>query len=78
MTGEPGAASKAAALERAMKERQQQDPTTWERIKRLFSTSGTDWADNANAMLPQDVSGRKAVLTRRKRDAALDELNRSE
>jgi hypothetical protein len=68
-------ASKAAALERAMKDR---DPSTWDRVKRLFGRGGTEWADNANALLPGAVSGRDAVQKRRKRDAMLDDLNRSE
>jgi hypothetical protein len=71
--------SKADALERAMQpEQPEKEKTLWERLKALVSTSGTEWADNANALMPDEVSGRKAVVKRRKRDEMLDELNRSE
>ena len=68
--------SKADALEKAMQP--QPEPSLWDRLKALVSTSGTEWADNANALMPDEVSGRKAVVKRRKRDEMLDELNRSE
>ena len=68
--------SKADALEKAMQP--QKEPSTWDRLKALVGASGTEWADNANALMPDEVSGRKAVVRRRKRDDMLDELNRSE
>jgi hypothetical protein len=73
---------KATALEREMKRRQAnqqpQDPSTWERIKRLFGKDeGQAWADNANALLPESVSGREAVMKKRKQDQMMDEMWRN-
>lgn len=74
----PDAEMKRRALEQLMagQGQPQQEPTLWDRIKMLFSAEGPAWSDNANAMMPDEVSGRGAVLRKRQQDAMLDELNR--
>jgi len=70
--------SRAAALERAMQQGDGEvappEPTLMERLLALFTTEGTQWADNANAMLPEDVSGRRAVEAQRRKAQLLEEI----
>jgi len=55
-----------------------QQPTMWDRLKALVTLRGVPWADNANAMLPDEVSARQAVMKKRAQDAMMDEMNRSQ
>lgn len=73
----PDAEMKRRALEQLMAGQDQtpQEPTLWDRIKALFSAEGPEWADNANAMLPGEVSARGAVLRKRQQDEMMDEMN---
>jgi hypothetical protein len=50
------------------------DPTLWQRLMALFTTEGVPWADNANALLPDEFSGREAVLRKRKQYQQLEDI----
>ena len=70
--------SKAAALEQALQEQQggqpPPEPSLMQRLMMLIQGQGTQWADNANGMLPETVSGRDAVMAQRRKAQMLDEI----
>jgi hypothetical protein len=39
---------------------------------------GVPWADNANALLPEQLSARQALMKKRSQAEMMDEMNRSE
>ena len=73
--------SRAAALEKLMRQRERgvateapPEPSLMDRLRMLISGQGTQWADNANAMLPESVSGREAVEAQRRKAQMLEQI----
>jgi hypothetical protein len=74
--------SKAAALEQALQQQQggqpPPEPSLMQRLMMLIQGKGKPWAENANAMLPEMVSGREAVLRKRAQLAELDAMTKGD